>query len=339
MKMQTRLMLAVLAVLATGCTTQLSSVDFSTMSRGQTACWIAEREQVLAARIARVGQIGVLSPLRMEMNELDRIRQEQRFVPGQAEVECMRYLEVDSGLKEPTAAYDEIFDYAAEALFAAAPEEAITYVAAGETLTTAAPNESEAFLAAVLALFIEAPDAYLRFDSAWRNLYVAAPLEFRAIGADEKALYALIEPAEYARAAASGRALLEAAPDEFTAYNNAWTFLRSAAPESFVAMANQQKALYGAAPNRLADADAAGLLAFAAAPNEFIALYRASLFVSVMEALRSAAPAEFAAYIATASGTEAQATAVQSLAAVAPREVVAAAAIEKALQDALETLE
>lgn len=244
---------------------------------------------------------------------------------------------VDSS--EPTAAYEEIVDYAAEALFAAAPEEAITYAAAGETLTAAAPTETAAYLAAVLALFIEAPDAYLHFDSAWRNLYAAAPVEFRAIGADEKALYALIEPAEYAGAAASGRALLEAASGEFAAYNNAWTSLRSAAPQAFFAMANQQKALYAAAPNRLADADAAGLLAYAAAPKEFIALDRASLFVSVMEALQSAAPSEFAAYTATASGTEAQAKAVETLAAAAPKEVIAAAAIEKALQDILETLE
>lgn len=96
MKMKTRLMLAILAALAAGCTSQLASVDFSAMDRGQMACWIAEREQVLAARMARGETVAPLLPLSQAMNELNRIRQEQGFVPGQAEVECMRYLEVDS---------------------------------------------------------------------------------------------------------------------------------------------------------------------------------------------------------------------------------------------------
>ena len=223
-------------------------------------------------------------------------------------------------------------------LFTAAPDEFVTYAAAGEALAAAAPSESTAYYEAGVALYVRAPDEFTAYYTAGKNLQDAAPEEIEAIGTGERVLYATIVPEEYARATISGKALLNAAPEAFAAYNTAWKNLREAAPGEFAVMDISQKALYAAAPVRFGEAEAAALALYAAAPAESIALEYANLQTGVLDALQGAAPREFAAYMAAPSGTQAENESLQALAATAPNEFAAAAAVSATLASAIEAI-
>ena len=227
---------------------------------------------------------------------------------------------------------NEFLEEASASLYDAAPEQFATFVLEAEALASAAPNKSNAYNAAGVALFIAAPDEFVTFSTAWKVLRDAAPDEFAAIGTDQKVLYAMIPPEDYAKAARPGRELRDAAPDEFAAYNTAWRALRYAAPDEFAALANRQKVLYAAAPVQFTELDAASLTLYAAAPAEVTAFEYAGLQFGVLEALRLAAPQEFAAYMAAPADSEAEVDAFRALAAAAPDELAAAGTISHTLE-------
>ncbi len=78
--------------------------------------------------------------------------------------------------------------------------------------------------------------------------------------------------------------------------------------------------------------DAAGLALYAAAPAKFTVFEYAVLQSGVLEALRLAAPQEFAAYMAAPADSEAEVDAFRALATAAPDELAAASTISNTLE-------
>ena len=168
-------------------------------------------------------------------------------------------------------------------------------------------------------------------ETASVALYDVAPEEFTAFALKGDGL-ASAAPDKSSAYNAAGAALFMATPDEFLTYNTAWKVLHDAAPDEFSALADGQKALYAAAPLQLTELDAAGLALYTAAPVEFTVFEYTVIHSGTIEALRNAAPREFAAYMAALEGSEAEVEALNALAAAAPDELAAASAIASALE-------